>query len=62
MPPSSTAKQFALSSRLAVATIGEITAKAVFKLARDVRNSCSEIVLEQDLEVFGKCRITHEIE
>ena len=67
MPPSSVATQFGLSLEITrligVSTFTEITAKAVFKLARDLRNSHSEIVLEQDLaEVFGKCHITHEIE
>lgn len=67
MPTSSIANQFALSPEIirliTVSTIAEITAKAVFKLARDLRNSRSEIVLEQDLaEVFGKCHITHKIE
>jgi hypothetical protein len=65
--PSSSANQFALSlavTRLVpVSTIAEAAAKAVFKLARNLRNSGSEMVLEQDLaEEFGRCRITHEIE
>ncbi|KAL2043942.1 hypothetical protein N7G274_003462 [Stereocaulon virgatum] len=65
--PSSFANQFALSlevNRLVpISAIAEAAAKAVFKLARDLRNSGSDMVLEQDLaEVFGRCRITQEIE
>lgn len=65
--PSSFANQFALSLEitrlLPISTITETTALAVYKLARGLRNSGSDIIVEQDLaEVFGRCRITHEIE
>ena len=65
--PSSFANQFALSLEitrlLPISTITETTALAVYKLARGLRNSGSDIIVEQDLaEAFGRCRITHEIE
>ena len=65
--PSSFANQFALSLEitrlLPISSITETTALAVYKLARGLRNSGSDIIVEQDLaEVFGRCRITHEIE
>ena len=65
--PSSFANQFALSLEitrlLPISTITETTAKAVYNLARGLQNSGSDIIVEQDLaEVFGRCRITHEIE
>ena len=65
--PSSFANQFALSLEitrlLPISTITETTALAVYNLARGLRNSGSDIIVEQDLaEAFGRCRITHEIE
>ena len=59
--------QFTLSlelTRLApVASLSQGAAKAIIKFARDLQNSGSDIVVEEDLvEIFGRCRIATELD
>ena len=65
MPPF--ANQFALSLEITrlipLVAITEAATKFVLNLARELRNSGSEIVVELDLaEIFGRSKVTYDIE